>query len=326
MPLVSVVIPAYNAAPFIAQAIGSALAQADAGAPLAVEVIVVDDGSVDGTAQVVQGFGSRVRYLRQENAGVSSARNAGYRLSHGDFLCFLDADDVLAQGWFTRALQAFEGQPGVGVVFGQYHHWYPPPGADPATEWDALACSGRLGDQGVNNAFSGWIYHQMLLDSWILCGAALVRRNVVRQAGLFEEGVHVGEDWAFWLRVSTLCPVVKVQRIVTLYRQHPQSATRRLWERNRAVQLIQHAIAVHGWAAPPGAAAAQPRKVHAVMAKHHAWHAVDHFDRGDYGIALASIWHSLRLEPAQFKRWLLLVAAALGLGRWYVRCVVHRRR
>lgn len=88
-PRFSVIIPAYNAGAFVALAIDSVLAQTWP----AHEILVVDDGSVDNTAEVVAGYGERVRYLRQDNAGVSAARNAGARAATGDWLAFLDADD-----------------------------------------------------------------------------------------------------------------------------------------------------------------------------------------------------------------------------------------
>lgn len=88
-PRFTVIIPAYNAEAFIARAIDSVLSQTWQ----AHEILVVNDGSSDATADIVLGYGDRVRYLRQDNAGVSAARNAGARAASGDWLCFLDADD-----------------------------------------------------------------------------------------------------------------------------------------------------------------------------------------------------------------------------------------
>ena len=96
-PRISVVIPAYNAAPYIAAAIDSVVGQTYKD----LEIIVVDDGSVDNTAAVLQTYGNKVRYVRQENQGVSSARNHGIRVAQGELIAFLDADDV----WFPEKLE-----------------------------------------------------------------------------------------------------------------------------------------------------------------------------------------------------------------------------
>src|SRR6476469_10004419 len=97
-PLVSVVIPAYNAERFLGEAIESVLAQGYAH----FELIVVDDGSSDRTAEVARSFGDRVRTIEQENSGVSAARNAGTRAAGGELLAFLDADDRWSPGWLER--------------------------------------------------------------------------------------------------------------------------------------------------------------------------------------------------------------------------------
>jgi glycosyltransferase involved in cell wall biosynthesis len=111
-PLFSVVIPAYNRARVIGRAIGSVLAQTLA----EFELIVVDDGSADGTREVVQGVGDpRVRYHFQENAGRSAARNEGARLARGAYLTFLDSDDEVSPEWLATLTREFEHD-GTGVV------------------------------------------------------------------------------------------------------------------------------------------------------------------------------------------------------------------
>ena len=120
--LVSVIIPAHQAEPYIAQAIDSVLAQTYR--PM--EIIVVDDGSSDGTHAVVEGYGSSVRYEWQHHAGISVARNRGIELAVGEFLAFLDADDLWAEdklAWQTAALQADSE---LDMIFG-YVQQFPSP-------------------------------------------------------------------------------------------------------------------------------------------------------------------------------------------------------
>ena len=94
--LISVIIPCYNYGRFLPDAVNSVLGQKKDG--LAVEIIVVDDGSTDDTAAVAQRLGSSIQYIYQENQGPSAARNSGIRIARGDYLVFLDADDLLTAG------------------------------------------------------------------------------------------------------------------------------------------------------------------------------------------------------------------------------------
>ena len=108
-PLISVIIPCYNYGRFLAEAVNSALCQQKDGVTVA--IIVVDDGSTDDTATVAQGFGQAIRYIYQEHQGVSAARNVGIRAAKGDFLVYLDADDLLTANTLSSQLDVFTLHP-----------------------------------------------------------------------------------------------------------------------------------------------------------------------------------------------------------------------
>ena len=112
MPTVSVLIPVYNGEAFVENAIRSALDQRD----VDVEVIVIDDGSVDRTPAVLAQFGDRIRVLRQQNAGHVVSRNNGSRLARGDWLAFLDADDEWLPDKLEHQVAALMATPGAGVA------------------------------------------------------------------------------------------------------------------------------------------------------------------------------------------------------------------
>lgn len=121
-PLISVIIPVYNCEKYLSQAIESVIAQTYQ--PL--EIIVIDDGSTDASAEIVKGFGSAVQYCSQVNSGTAAARNRGIELAKGDFFAFLDADDLWVEDKLTLQMAAFINNPNLDVVFGQVEQFISP--------------------------------------------------------------------------------------------------------------------------------------------------------------------------------------------------------
>ena len=121
-PLISAIVPCYNAERYVGDALRSILGQTYR----PVEVLVVDDGSTDGSPAVIRSFGDAVRGCRQVNAGVGAARNRGVALARGSFLAFLDADDVWPRGKLARQMAAFADDPSLGVVGGHVAQFVSP--------------------------------------------------------------------------------------------------------------------------------------------------------------------------------------------------------
>jgi glycosyltransferase involved in cell wall biosynthesis len=171
-PEVSAVIVVRDGERYLTAAIESALAQEHR--PL--EVLVVDDGSVDASIAVAQDFGPPVQCISQGRRGIGAARNVGVRTSRGEYLAFLDADDLWTPGKTSCQLDAFAADPSLDIVLGQ-HREFISPDLEPATA-SRLACR------------SDWEpgYH---------AGAALMRRTVFDRIGLFREDLTTGEylDW-----------------------------------------------------------------------------------------------------------------------------------
>ena len=119
---ISVIIPVYNGARYLAEAITSVLRQS---LP-PTEILVIDDGSTDASAAVAAGFGERVRTYRQPNAGPGAARNLGVRMAHGDLLAFLDADDLWVPDKLTQQLAQLQANPRLDLVFGQVEQFISP--------------------------------------------------------------------------------------------------------------------------------------------------------------------------------------------------------
>ena len=232
---VSVVIPAYNAARFIAEAIDSALAQTRPPR----EVIVVDDGSTDDTAAVVAGFGDRVTYVHQANARQAAARNRGARHAACEVLAFLDADDVWRKEKLARQLAVLERSPDVGAV---------------TCSMQEIGVDGQLGAVRAAGA-RGRCYRQILLGQ-VPIGAGstwVVRRAVFTAVGGFGETLSPCEDTDFAWRAATLTNLESVEEPLVLYRVHGANThanvdlTRPAWQRLYRGAFAHPEIRRQGW-------------------------------------------------------------------------------
>lgn len=172
LPLVSVIIPVYNGERYLGEALASVLAQTYQ--PL--DIIVVNDGSTDGSAEIIAAYRSTMRGVHQPNQGTAAARNHGVRLAQADYLAFLDQDDVWASDKLAVQMDALLTDPSLDMVFGQVQPFFSP-------EWDAAEASGlHCADAPVNG---------------YLPSAMLVRRTAFQRVGDFATGWQVGE-WAQW--------------------------------------------------------------------------------------------------------------------------------
>jgi hypothetical protein len=183
-PLVSVIIPAYNAEPFIRAAIQSALDQTYP----RLEVVVVDDGSTDGTAAAAQSFGSRVHYLYKANGGLASAWNAGIKRASGEILAFLDADDTWLPDLVTRQVGVFVSRPEI----------------DGVCVWARFVDEhGRELPDVIGPSFDGDLLRQLLLGgNALLFSTVAVRRTVFDRVGLFDPMFRQAQDWNMTLRMA----------------------------------------------------------------------------------------------------------------------------
>jgi glycosyltransferase involved in cell wall biosynthesis len=191
---VSVVIPAYNAAAYLAEAVDSVRAQTHGYA----EIIIVDDGSTDATAEIARGLGEGVRYVRQENGGPAAALNHGVSLARGEFIAFLSADDLWMPDKLTKQLRAWEAS-APALVFGHLQHFLSP-------ELDPEAAARLNAPQEAMPAYAA--------------GTLLTALDVFRSVGPFNEGFRSGEflDWYgratdLGLRVAMLPEVVLRRRV-----------------------------------------------------------------------------------------------------------------
>lgn len=234
-PTVSVIIPTYNAGPYICQAVDSVLAQTYRD----VECIVVDDGSNDDTEERLSEYGSSIRYIYQDNAERSAARNNGIRHAAGDLIAFLDADDYWEPNKLERQVDEFTHRPDLGLLYTQarlikgegelVRYWK---GAD--TPWP---------EPGLE-AFS----RSALMQDLLIAGfsTTMVRRSCLDEAGGFDRGIIEAEDWSLTLALADSWQIDLVREVLVSYRVFGNYMPARLQGRNAQkawVTIIEGAFA-----------------------------------------------------------------------------------
>lgn len=212
---VSVVIPAYNSGVLLKQTLDSALNQTRAPD----EIIVVDDGSTDGTPDWIEAnYGERVRLIRQSNGGVARARNVGWRASSGQWIAFLDHDDVWYPDKLERLLDA--ATPDCGVVYSRWRevdeNGQPLP--------DAAQLTRQSWWHGARGRVFGWLF------GWrcpiISMSVPIVRREKLEQIGGFDPRCVPCDDWDGWLRLARVCRFAFVDAETLDYRCYPAQQSR----------------------------------------------------------------------------------------------------
>jgi glycosyltransferase involved in cell wall biosynthesis len=206
-PTVSVVIPCFNQARYLAAAVASVRAQDYAPS---VECLVVDDGSTDETAAVASRLG--VAVIRQANAGVSAARNAGLAATRGDLVVFLDADDELLPAAIGDEVEALHAQPGAVAAVGRCQ----------PIDADGRAVSCEYHDVDAGNLYREWLPRNFVWTP----GAAMFTRAALEAIGGFPIDLGPAADYAVYLRLARTSQIVVLPRAVVRYRQHDASMSR----------------------------------------------------------------------------------------------------
>lgn len=231
MPTISVVIPCYNYGRYLGQAIQSVLDQTVEG----VEVIVVDDGSTDETACVAAGFAGQIAYLWQANSGPSSARNAGLAAASGDYILFLDADDVLLPGSLAALAGFLDSHPEYASVYSDGYY------CD-----EALAILDRISAH-IRYTGDGPVLHEILMRSFTI-NSAMSRLGTIRRHGLqFDPALRITQDWDFWIQLAAHEEIGYLHVPTGLYRYHGDNSTIRDARRRQDAYIQNREKTMNSW-------------------------------------------------------------------------------
>ena len=302
---VSVIVPVHNGARYLGQTLAAVIAQTHP----SIELVVVDDGSTDLSLQVAADVAPAAIVVKLAQAGgVSAARNRGLSASTAPFVCFLDQDDIWHPQHVARQLVAFARMPQAGAVVVPYHHWYPLADssyASPVSIWPSVA------DERFDDAFTGWVYHQFLLDCWALTSATMVRRTALEAVGAFDPDRPYGEDWELWLRLSQRWQFAKLGQPPVLYRQHPDQGSRKARPIDHRSDLLLQSARAHGLASRDGRAvpAARFRRTLARYRMEFGLHQLTH---GEPALGRQALWQAWQRDPLRLRYLALAAAATVG--------------
>ena len=228
-PLVSVIIPAYNASEWIAETVESVLKQEYQN----FEIIVVDDGSTDNTEKIVTSFGPKINYYYKKNGGQSSARNFGIKNAKGKYIAFLDSDDL----WFKQKLRLQ-----VDLLEKNNFKW---------AYTDGIAFDNSTNEilfrfNNKSKQYEGDILIKIFQSCFIPMPTVIVNKEVFLEIGYFNENHNFRnrEDWEMWIRIAEVYPIALIPEILVKYRVHKKSVsgTESLIERmNGNILVIEQA-------------------------------------------------------------------------------------
>ena len=215
IPTVSTILPNYNYARFIGETIESVMKQTYTDH----ELIIVDDGSTDNSIEVISSYEARypgrIRLVKKANGGLPSARNAALALCRGQFIAFLDSDDLWHEDYLRTMVSFFEQNPDAVAAYANAELF----------DSDSGRTLGHwFGPRSFRTAYSGRCADKLFTrGNFIPIVTAMIRREVLDKVGVFDEHYRVGEDWDFWLRVASRFDIHYIDRSLCRIRRHPKN-------------------------------------------------------------------------------------------------------
>jgi len=294
MPLISVIIPAYNAEKTIQETIESVLKQTRSD----FEVLVINDGSTDRTLEIVSRIkDERLRIFSYPNAGVAPTRNRGLVQATGEYISFLDADDLWTPDKLEAQLKALQDNPQAAVAYS----W---------TDW--IDESGQFLRPGGHITETGQVYEKLLVRDFIESGSnPLIRAEAFQDVGKFDESLAFGEDWDMWLRLAAGYEFVAVPSAQILYRISPNSASFNVWK----MEAGSWRVLEKAWAQTPPSTPHLKRKILANRYQYLTLKALEgNLERRQGLVAVRFFGQAILNDPAWLRRGKLMVIVLFKIG------------
>jgi glycosyltransferase involved in cell wall biosynthesis len=230
--VISIIIPTCNRAPFLKEAIQSVLDQdyfISSNLAALFELLIIDDGSTDNTKEIVMAFGDRVKYHYQRNKGISASRNLGLRLAKGDYIAFLDSDDLWNKAKLRMQMNLMKHLSRVKACY---------------TEEIWIRKGIKVNPKKKHQKYSGWIFDKVLPLCLLSLSSALFKREVFEEVGHFDEELPVCEDYDFGIRLAQKYPVYLIPRPLIVKRGgHPDQLSKKFWGMDRfRIKALEKAL------------------------------------------------------------------------------------
>jgi len=282
MPLISVIIPVYNGEKTIKKTIESVLNQTFSD----FELLAIDDGSQDSTLSVLKEItDSRLNIFSFPNAGVSASRNRGLAEARGEYISFLDADDLWTPDKLEAQLKALQENSQAAVAYS----W---------SDW--IDESGQFLRAGGHITVNGNAYEKLLLRDFVESGSnPLIRKYALDEVGGFDQSVTPAEDWDMWLKLAARYEFVTVQSPQILYRVYPTSASFNVWKMEAgSLKVIER-----NFAQAPESLQYLKRETLGSRYEYLMFKAVEGTLERQKGLAAARfLWQAVRYKPSMLRR------------------------
>jgi len=288
LPLVSIVVPCYNGEKYIKDCLESLLMQKYPNK----EIIVVDDGSTDGSAVIIQAMDPCIKYVFQENAGSAVARNTGIEHASGKYITFNDGDDIWVKNRLHQQVNFLEMHPDYGVAVGRFQHVDASFNVQDAQEVDDSEPLSIVAER------SGWVYHTLFETSWYHIIAAMVRVELLDEVR-FNPSYRRGQDYDFWLQLAHRTQVAQLSTTYAYYRKNLDSISHLPHLRNYRAEIMENALSSMGSTSQSGESV-NHTELNNLFFKVWFEYGYELFCAKWYRLSLSAFFKAIKYKPMKF--------------------------